>query len=142
MDIEPAKQRAPRRGYEKIPAIDPLDGKVTEVYVSHARMDAVAKRGMGAAKDLAWSEREVLIAPKAVFRGVREEGESHWLCYVGIPKHSYIADGFTRPPRVGRVYLVFVNDEGVAYHGRWEECDSNNKDLPRDHAIRFRERLL
>ncbi|NLF07989.1 MAG: hypothetical protein GX594_08420 [Pirellulaceae bacterium] len=97
-EVEPAKRKPDRRGYEKIPAVDPMDGKLTEVYISHGRMDFVAARGMGAAKDLAWSVPEVLLAPTAIFQGVREEGEKDWLCYVGKPRHSYSRDGQTCPP--------------------------------------------
>jgi hypothetical protein len=97
---------------------------------------------MGAAKDAAYSVREVLIAPKAVFRGVREEGESEWLCYVGIPKHSYTRDGQTRPPRNGYVFLVFVNQERVAYNWRWEQCDGREATLPQNHEERFVTRVL
>lgn len=141
-EVPAEKRRPPRRGYATIPAIDPTDGRLMEVYVSLTRIEIVAKRGMGAAKDLAYSQREVLTAPTAVFRGVREEGERDWLCYVGIPKHSYTADGHTRPPRAGRVFLVFVNDEGVAYNCRWEPCDVENAKLPVDYRARFSERVL
>lgn len=140
-EIEPSKRRK-RRGYEPVPAIDPTDGRLMEALISHARMDAVAKRGMGHAKDLAYSEREVLMAPTAIFRGVRDEGERDWLCYVGIPKHSYAADGTTRPPRQGRVYLVFVTDGGIAYHGRWDSCDPEDANLPIDYQNRFQERVM
>jgi hypothetical protein len=142
MELGPEKTRPPRRGYEKTTAVDPVDGKLTEVYISHRRMEAVAKRGMGAAKDLAFSEREVLTRPTAVFRGIREEGERDWLCYVDTPKHSYTREGQTRPPRRGRVFLVFVNQDGVAYHRRWEECDPDDPKLPLNHDSRFSERIL
>jgi len=40
------------------------------------------------------------------------------------------------------VYLVFVNEEGVAYNWRWEKCDADDLTLPIDHATRFRKRIL
>jgi hypothetical protein len=40
------------------------------------------------------------------------------------------------------VYLVFVNDEGVAYNWRWEKAEPEQPDLPVDHQTRFKKRLL
>jgi hypothetical protein len=40
------------------------------------------------------------------------------------------------------VYLVFVNDETVAYNWRWEKADPDQPTLPVGHATRFKKRLL
>jgi hypothetical protein len=130
-----------RRGYRPVTALDPNASGVVQYLVSEEKMTVVCGRGMGAAKDIAYSLREVLIDPTAIFRGVREEGEKNWLCYVGIPKHSYANDGATRPPRQGRVFLVYVNDEGVVYHWRWDQCCAEDSRLPDNHQNRFDERV-
>ena len=58
------------------------------------------------------------------------------------PKMRYHKDGTKRTPYPGQVYLVFVNDEGVAYNWRWEKADAESPDLPADHQTRFRKRLV
>lgn len=40
-----------------------------------------------------------------------------------------------------QVYLVFVNDEGVAYTWRWEKADPDDLNLPQNHPQRFKKRL-
>ena len=64
-----------------------------------------------------------------------------WRCYCGLPDRSYAADGEKCPPRRGQVYLVFINEERVAYNRRWEPADADNPGLPPDHANRFKRRL-
>ena len=57
--------------------------------------------------------------PTAVFRGVREEGESRWLCYVGLPPDAYNHRmGERLRPWLGQVFLVFVDDDRIVYHWR------------------------
>ena len=130
-----------RRGLHPVPALR-LDGTgVTEYYITDERIKLVALRGMGHAKDLAYSVREVLADPTGIFRGMREEGERSWLCYVGKPRHSYTTDGNTCPPRKGRVLLVYVNDEGTVYNWRWETATDDDEGLPENHETRFDERL-
>lgn len=130
-----------RRGFRPVLALDPSAGGVRQFLISEEKIQVIALRGMGQAKDLAYSLREVLADPTAVFRGVREEGERDWLCYVGIPRHSYTSDGKTCPPRTGKVFLAFVNDERVVYHWRWEPCSQDDHTLPENYSSRFEERL-
>jgi len=40
------------------------------------------------------------------------------------------------------VFLVFVNDEGIAYNWRWEKADEDEPDLPRRFKTRFKKRLI
>ncbi len=102
---------------------------------------------MGHAKELAYVVPYVLEAPTAIFEGLREEmDEDHsahgWRCYCGVPKCSYGAEGEERPPRRGQVFLVFVNDKGIAYNWRWEKADDMDDKLPIDYRIRFKEKVL
>lgn len=130
-----------RRGYRLVPAIGLVCGSTVHYLLSEQKITATALRGMGHAKDLAYCLREVLSDPTAIFRGVREEGERNWCCYVGRPKHSYDRNGNTCPPRRDRVFLVFVNDEGVIYNWRWERCAEDDDGLPEGHDDRFNERV-
>jgi hypothetical protein len=131
-----------------ISGVDPSDGKLWDIRVSHQRMDLVAKRGIGPAKELAHIVRETLNSPTAIFQGIREEGESEWLCYCGLPSHAYHRiSGDRILPHEGEVFLVFVNADRVAYNWRWEKCDPRDPKFPMDYdqpseKPRFRERLL
>ena len=89
----------------------------------------------------------VLQHPAAVFEGLRwDEDEDRkgvgWRCYCGIPGHAYLRDGTAIQPYAGQVYLVFVNDERVAYNWRWEEADPDNPRFPMGFQERFKRQLL
>ncbi|GMU24541.1 MAG: hypothetical protein AMXMBFR13_46150 [Phycisphaerae bacterium] len=47
-----------------------------------------------------------------------------------------------RLPIPRQVFLVFVNDEQIAYNWRWERSDPEEPTLPVDHQSRFKKRLL
>ena len=84
--------------------------------------------------------------PTAIFEGLREaEDEDRrgvgWLCYCGVPSKAYHADGTPRAAYPLQVYLVFVNDERVAYNWRWEKADKDDPQLPRNYQTRFRKRV-
>jgi hypothetical protein len=110
-------------------------------------MQAVARRSMAHAKECGIIVPHVLQSPTAVFEGLRLDEDEDlrgvgWRCYCGIPDHAYHSDGSERSPYPGQVYLVFVNDEGVAYNWRWEKADPDNLRLPQNHANRFKKKLL
>lgn len=125
-----------RRKYLKLEAIDPITGKMGHVQVSFDRMQAVGRRSMGQAKECGIIVPQVLQSPNAIFEGVG------WRCYCGIPERAYHSDGSERSAYPGQVFLVFVNDEGVAYNWRWEKADQDDLRLPQNHATRFKTRLL
>lgn len=142
-----ADKEGTRRDYLTLEAVDPITGKMGSVSVSFERMQAVGRRSMGHAKECGFLVPEILQAPTAVFEGLRlDEDEDTrgvgWRCYCGIPTKAYHSDGSERRAYPGQVYLVFVNDEGVAYNWRWEKADSDNPRLPQNHAQRFRKQLL
>jgi hypothetical protein len=59
----------PGRQYVILQAIDPLDGTSTcEVRISHDRMQNVARRGMGHAKECGYTVPRILQYPTAIFR--------------------------------------------------------------------------
>lgn len=136
-----------RRQSITIAAVNPIDGKTCEVVISYDRIQAVGRRSLGHVKECAYIVPTVLQHPTAVFEGLRsDEDESRegagWRCYCGIPEHAFLQDGTPVRPFSGQVYLVFVNDEGVAYNWRWEKCDPENAQLPAGSETRFKKRLL
>jgi hypothetical protein len=143
-----AARKGSRRDFITLQAIDPRDGSLAcEVLISYDRMQAVGKRSMGHAKECAFIVPMILQRPTAVFEGLRwDEDEDRsgygWRCYCGVPDRAYHVDGRQRPPYPGQVYLVFVNDEGVAYNWRWEKADPHDRKLPVGHDERFRQKLL
>lgn len=136
-----------RRQCITIAAIDPVDGKTCEVMISYDRMQAIGRRSMGQAMECAHIVPAILQRPTAVFEGLRSDEDedprgSGWRCYCGIPEHGYLREGTAVRPFPGQVYLVFVNDENVAYNWRWEKADPSDPRLPIDHETRFRTKLL
>lgn len=137
-----------RRDYITLSAIDPRDGTLTcEVQISFERMQAVGRRSMGHAKECGHIVPMVLQMPTAIFEGLRRDEDEDrwgygWRCYCGVPEHSYRPDGTQAPPYSGQVFLVFVNDDRVAYNWRWEKSDPDDPRLPIGHASRFKQKLL
>jgi hypothetical protein len=84
----------------------------------------------------------VLQHPSTVFQGLRRDvdedpGGTGWRCYCGKPTKKFQKDGSEANPDPNQVFLVFVNDESVAYNWRWEAVDIDNPGLPKDHKSRF-----
>ncbi len=133
-----------RRGYRTLRAVDPRDGKPWEVLLSDRRMAEISKRGMGATQELAFNVPEVILRPTAIFRGVRSEGESEWMCYSGIPSRAFDhRTGQEVTPWRGEVFLVFADwPDRCLYNWDWVRGSPENSMLPIDHQSRFIERLL
>lgn len=136
-----------RRKYICLEAVDPVSGKGCQVQISYDRMQAVATRGMHQAKECAFIVPHILQSPTAVFEGLRQDEDEDrrgvgWRCYCGIPQSAYHTDGSERPPYPNQVFLVFVNDEQVAYNWRWEKASLEDNKLPEDYEARFKKRLL
>jgi hypothetical protein len=142
-----AEKEGSRRARLALQAINPVDGTMGEVWVSFERIQAVGRRSMGHAKECGFIVPAILQRPTAIFEGLRQDEDEDqrgtgWRCYCGIPDHAYHADGTARSPYPGQVYLVFVNDERVAYNWRWEKADPNDQKLPENHETRFKTRVL
>ena len=136
-----------RRQYITIAAINPLDGKTCEVMISYDRMQTVGRCSVGHARECGEIVPAILQHPVAIFEGLRwDEDEDRrgvgWRCYCGVPERAYLPDGAAIRPYPGQVYLVFVNDERVAYNWRWEKADPDNPRFPIHHQERFKRRLL
>lgn len=133
----------PPPGCAAIEAINPTDGKPWDVFLRQAKIESTAQRGMGAARELAYLVPFTLQNPTAIFRGVREEGESQWLCYVALPTDAYNhRTGERVRPWTGQVFLVFVDDDRIVYNWRWDKSDASSLRLPIDFAQRFEEQVL
>lgn len=142
-----SEQNPSRRGYLSVQALSPDDGAICEIFISHDRMQAVGRRSLGHAKECGYIVPAILQSPTAVFEGLRRDEDEDrtgagWRCYCGIPEHAYHRDGAQTRPYRGQVYLVFVNDDAVAYNWRWEKADPDDAALPENHQTRFRKRLL
>lgn len=146
MQKPPASNQS-RRQLLTLEAIDPDTGRVCGVMISYDRMRAVATRGMGAAKEAGELVPYILRSPAAIFEGLRDERDEDpkgcgFRCYCGIPSTAFCTDGSARRPYPGKVFLVFVNDQSVAYNWRWDKSDPGDPRLPADHATRFRSKRL
>lgn len=135
-----------RRNYLQLDALDPDSDQLTKVQVSYDRMQAVARRSMAHAKECGLIVPQILQSPTAIFEGLREDDDEDprgvgWRCYCGRPNKAYHPDGSERSPYPEQVYLVFVNDDHVAYNWRWEKADPDDPNLPQNHTHRFRKRL-
>lgn len=131
-------------------AFDPPDGEM-EVFVSHQRLMAIARRGsLGQIREAQHLLAEILQSSDGstvVFEGLCTDADEDergvgWRCYAGRPSMSYTADGVRRAARFGQVFLVFVNDERVAYNWRWEPEDPDSEGHPVSHATRFKRRIF
>ena len=136
-----------RRDGLTIEAIDPESGKTCRILISHDRMQSVALRGMGHAKECGFLVPEVLQRPAAVFEGLRRDDDEDrygygWRCYSAVPTRSFSPDGRDQAPYRDQVFVVFVNESRVAYNWRWEKADAGDPSLPMNHEVRFRKRLL
>lgn len=146
-DSRPDLEKACRRGYCGVDAINPADGKKWQILLSNEHMDHVAGCGVGATQELIHTVRWALLNPCAIFRGVRDDqkdlDEDGWLCYVATPNHAYDhKTGSRRPAWEGEVFTVYVTDEEIIYGWRWYKADAINPQLPEDYENRFSKRLI
>ena len=119
------------------------DGSVWKLLLRLRKREETARRGMGPTLELAHTLPGALLNPTAIFRGVREEGERNWLCYVSRPAHAYdYRTGDSRIAWPGQVFLVFVTDDRIIYNWRWEKADAEDPSVPEGYASRFEERVL
>jgi hypothetical protein len=141
-----ADEASSRRERLTIKAFDPVTGGEIEVYISYERLMAIGKRSKGQVMEVAEVVPQALQYPAAVFDGLTTDTDEDqrgvgWRCYCVRPDRSYAPDGTKSGPRRGQVYLVFVNEDRVAYNWRWEAADRDNPELPQDYLKRFKRRL-
>ena len=125
---------------------DPVTGKEIDVYISYERLQAIAKRSRGQIRETAELVPLTLQCRGPVFEGLCVDGDEDrrgvgWRCYCSSPDYGYTQEGDRCPPRAGQVYLVFVNEDRVAYNWRWERAHPDHPELPLDLENRFKRRL-
>lgn len=135
-----------RRERLTLQAIDPETGEPFEVLISSERLKEVGRRSQGQIKEAAYVLPQVLQGDGPVFEGLcRDEDEDRrgvgWRCYCLQPDSSYTQDGIKKAPRLGQVFLVFLNEDRVAYNWRWETAAADDPNLPADHEGRLKRRL-
>lgn len=132
-----------RRDGLRIEARCPVKGTIT-VQIKYQQIMKLKSRSLGQVyecRDLVpWTLQNAF----EVYEGIRSDEDEDpngagWRCYAGRPHFAYRQDGEKRDPWPGEVFLVFVNDEGVAYNWRWEPTDENG--YPQDNSTRFRRPL-
>ena len=141
------EQDTSKTGRIALAAVDPKTGSTIEVIISLRRMHSVAKRGLGQAKECGFLVPHTLQHPTAIFEGLRLDEDEDlrvpgWYCYCSKPPCSFDENGGEQPPYPNEVFLVFVNQERVAYNWRWAKCDENDGKLPVNHETRFTKRAL
>lgn len=140
--------RKTRREYLAVEAVDPVRGKTCQVMISYDRLQEVCKRSLGQIQEAGEFVPLILKRPNAIFEGLcsdRDEPKRRgygWRCYCGRPPYAYNDEGRSISARPNKVFLVFVNDEQVAYLWYWSKCDAEQFDLPEGHTTRFRRRIL
>ncbi|MFO0970541.1 MAG: hypothetical protein U0793_33775 [Gemmataceae bacterium] len=132
-----------RRDRLCIEAFDPDSGGTCIAQISQPRLLTVAKWGPWAVREASEVVPFVLQHPSAVFEGLRRDEDEDprgtgWRCYCGHPTKKFRKDGSEVNPDPGQVFLVFVNDEKVAYNWRWEPIDLDEPDFPKGHEQRYK----
>lgn len=142
------KELKTRSGYHNITTVDPRDGSSWELAVPPALLKKCSKRGLAATKDLAFAVKEGLEKRKiaGIFHGVRDtdngsRGDDDYLCYVILAERRYRDDGTDYAP-IGKVLLVFVDEERVIYNFYWSDTEPGSEKLPEDHNERFLRKLI
>lgn len=150
---EPGKESTSASGQAMVPrdcnpvdAVDPYTGKPWKLYVRNRKVEQTALKGMGAARELAFTVLNAVQKPTAVFKGVRDsdDGDEDWLIYVSNPAFAYDHQtGNQVRAWKGEVFLVFVDEDRIIRRWFWDEADHMNPKLPVNHdKERFVEKLL
>ncbi len=115
-------------------------------YASRAKLDGAGLGVCANASAAGWEPRNFSIgfglAGSAGLVRSLAASAAGWLCYVERPSQCFEDDGRSVAPRPDRVFLVFVNDESVAYNWYWYAFDAAQPTFPEGHAERFKEQLL
>lgn len=119
----------PRRNVKVIKGLGP-DGLVWDFHIMPDKMKFITEElGTGAIWTMAKCVPHVLSDSAAlVFQGLRVDGHTEGLCYIGGPPSRYDAAGRPYPPAGDDMFFVFVNEERTVYTWRWETVTTTNPD--------------
>lgn len=140
MNKPTADKAKQRRGYVAIEAVNPDTGKLWNVLVSPKRAAFIIRVGGAFAYESALLVPAVLKEPMRIYEGIRRDTDESResdacgkYCYLAFPGHGYDDSGQQRPD--SRPFLVFVDEDRVAYNWRFDNDDL----LPDSFEHRFRE---
>jgi hypothetical protein len=111
-------------------------GKAT-FYISTSVLDNYANAGVGGKYFDLFSIPAVLGLPVVVFQGLKREDQAESLCYAGIPAKRYLSAEITVPPKPGRAFAVYMNNELKIFDWRWEISDESKPGYPLEWATRY-----
>jgi hypothetical protein len=148
MEDPPTKKATP--AFHPISARCPETGKEKTVKLMATDADHILKYGpkvryydmVGDRTDPTTGSpvQQVLLHPKAIFKGVREhQGGGH--CYCGIPTCAYTNSGAKIPPVPNKVYCVYLNAGDKLFEWGWETPDPDEPELPLGWKDRYQERI-
>jgi hypothetical protein len=134
-----------RRDPFSFDALDP-SGVTYKVLIREKRLLALAKLGPAALLEARHLLPQALQAPTVIFQGLRWEGDEDkdrpgWRCYVSKLKFMYDKRGDVVASDPTEVFLVFVNDQMIAYNWRWEAADQDDPEIPINSGSRFHEKI-
>jgi hypothetical protein len=115
-------------------AFDPPSG-TCKVYIRERRLLTIAKLGKWRLLEARELVPKVLEDSSVIFEGSRWEGDEDkdrpgWRCYCVKPAFMYDKRGDQVESDPNQVFLVFVNDDRVAYNSRWEFAHEDDTEIP------------
>jgi hypothetical protein len=130
-----------------VDGIDPHTGKKRTIQLSYDKLKSLPRLGKGRVLEAAQIVLPTLLHPTAIYEGLTQNRDHDprgvgWLCYAAIPDRCFEDDGKQFPTPSGEVFVVFVNDEWVAYNWYWVKADVSDPNQPDGYEKRFNKRLL
>jgi len=143
-----SKKAKKRREYLKIQAIDPQSGKRDYILISSERLIRLGKRSKGQTMEAAYTLIDTVQNPQHIFEGIRWDEDERssdvpgWRCYCKKPTNRYNFEGVQVRADPNKVFMVFVNENKVAYLWYWHTADDDDKTLPLGHEKRFKKKVI
>ncbi len=110
-----------RKRIYAIPGLSPDGKSAWDFHVDSKKVDFVKRTSTGAVYEFAKNVPFVMNDLNAiVFQGIRTDGHQEGLCYMGWPHRRFGAEGNELPVKDEECFLVFINEERIIYHWRWE----------------------
>lgn len=130
----------PRTNMHLIVGIAPDQKTDWDFHVTPEKAKQVARVSMGAVKDLGVNVPMVLKDKNSmVFQGIRRDGHTEGLCYVGWPIRRFGTGGGDFLANQDDSFFVFVNEERIIYHSIWERVSAKNLEF--SYLERFARRI-
>ena len=143
-----SKKAKKRRENLKIQAIDPQTGRMDYIVISSERLLRVGKRSKSQTMEAAYTLIDTVQNPQHIFEGIRWDEDERssdvpgWRCYCKKPTKRYKFEGVPVRADPNKVFMVFVNENKVAYLWYWHTADDDDKTLPLGHEKRFKKKVI